>query len=44
MLRRMGLYQTDIGMIGEYTIYGAVFVIGAFLAFAKMLKLKFGQE
>ena len=40
MLKRFNFYQSDIGLIGDYTKYGLIFVMGAFLTVLKLLKSK----
>ena len=39
-----GFYQSDIGLIGEYTKYGAFFVVGALFLLIKMLSQKLPQK
>jgi len=39
-----GFFQSDIGIIGEYTKYGAFFVAGAILLLIKMLSQKLPQK
>ena len=44
LYKRFGLYQSDIGIIGEYTIYGVLFVIGALIMIVKMIKFKLSEQ
>ena len=44
MLRSMGLYQSDIGLLGEYTRYGAFFVFGVIIIIYKLLTVKTSPE
>lgn len=39
-----GFYQTDIGIVGEVAIYGALFVIGGISAFVAIFKQKLTPE
>lgn len=39
-LKMIGLYQSDIGLIGEYSKYGAIFIIGVFMIIYKLLVFK----
>jgi len=34
---RYGYYQSDIGLIGEYTMYGLLFAVGAFMILYRAL-------
>ena len=44
MLKHFGFYQSDIGLIGDYTKYGLIFVAGAVLSIIKLLKSKISPE
>lgn len=41
---RYGFYQSDIGLIGEYTKFGALFVIGVIIIFYRALTAKLPEH
>jgi hypothetical protein len=41
---RYGYYQSDIGLIGDYSKYGILFIIAVFIVFAKFFFIKITQE
>jgi hypothetical protein len=39
-----GFYQSDIGIVGEFSIYGAIFVLGGIAAFISIFRRKLSPE
>lgn len=39
-----GFYQSDLGLLGDYTIYGALFVVAVFILIIRILLMKLDQS
>lgn len=42
--RRYGYYQSDLGLIGEYTKFGALYVIGVIMIFFRAFRAKLPED